>query len=216
MTLGDGIFRATVVIVLAGAVYQISVREKWTLVGKIVGVLILTGAIIGGGVWGWFSYRDRPYVVEEFAGIRLGMRPVDVTIAKGEASGEQDLSEGENKEKLRVVWIYRSDDSGPTVFVIFDGSKREEMVVTRICQRKGYRNLLGVDMYMSEKEVVQELGESSHERINDNQLSKWLSYERWNVAYLVQAGKVDTMCVTGRPFAPVLGESPSSDATGEP
>lgn len=215
MTLGDGIFWSTIVIVVAGAIYQISVRKKWRLIGQVLGVLILIGAVIGGSVWGWFRYENRPYAIQELDGIRLGMRPVDVTIAKGEASDELDLSEEEKKEELRRAWVYATDDSGPRIFVVFEGSARENMVVSRICQYRGYRNLLGVDMYTSEKEIVQRLGKPSHERINDSHVSKWLSYDRWNVAYLVQAGKVGSMCVTERPFVPVQRDSPSNEATGD-
>ena len=60
MTLGDGIFYSTVLLVLAGSVYFISVNGKWNpvgkvlkLAGKVIGALVLAGVAIIGAFMGY-------------------------------------------------------------------------------------------------------------------------------------------------------------------
>jgi len=40
MTIGDGIFYSTILLVLAGAIYAISVRGKWKEVGEVFSLLM--------------------------------------------------------------------------------------------------------------------------------------------------------------------------------
>lgn len=84
MTLGDGILWSTVLILTAAAIYQFSVRKLWNTVGKVSTVVVLIGAVVGGGFVGWNHYKLRPHIVNEIGELRLGMTPLEVTLAKGE------------------------------------------------------------------------------------------------------------------------------------
>ena len=89
MTLGDGIFWSTALILLAVASYQIFRHKKWKLVGKVFGALFLVGAVLGGGLWSWTVYQERPSPVQGLEGVRFGMTPAEVKVQKGEPTNEE-------------------------------------------------------------------------------------------------------------------------------
>lgn len=127
MTLGSGILWSTVIVLLAVTIYQVSVRNKWGTAGKAFGVLILLGAIIGGAAWGWYVYQDRPQVVTELGGIRLGMTQLDVKLLKGAPTSESEISEQEEEgARFRLGWSYgeSSQSTGGVLIVLFYGDTR--------------------------------------------------------------------------------------------
>jgi len=194
MTLGAGILWSTVLILTAAAVYQISVRKRWKTVGKAFGILILIGALIGGGVWGWIEYQDRPYVVEELGNVRLGMTPLEVKLAKGKPTTERNATEQEDSDKFKTNWIYGSGDT--YLWIVFYGKDPNGLKASIICKKGGYGKLLGLGKYNSEKDVVEKLGEPDHESISSDGLSKAISYTQWKVAYEITKGDISQLCIT--------------------
>jgi len=95
MTLGEGIFWSTVLILVTFFLYQVSVKKKWKTVGKVFTILVLVGALIGGGFWGWNVYELRPQIMGELDGVRLGMSPVEVKLVKGAPTTEGEVVEQE-------------------------------------------------------------------------------------------------------------------------
>ncbi len=112
MTIGDGIFWSTVLILLSAAIYQISIRKKWKLVGKMVALLLLFGVVGGAAIWGWYSYNNRPSPVAELNGIRLGMSPVEVKLVKGPPSNEQKATIDQQNKEFRLSWKFSSTQAG--------------------------------------------------------------------------------------------------------
>lgn len=204
MTLGDGILWSTVLILLAAAIYQISVRHKWKLVGITIGTLIASGGIIGAGVWAWAAYKDRPYVVEEYRDIKLGMRQVDVTLLKGAPdenhSGDVDYNEKSGTYSLVLIFDY-VNNGGSYLAVVFVGDSESSLVVNRVCRKGGYSDLLGFGPLDTELEVIKKLGEPSRVSIDSKGLSKWINYEQWNVVYEITEGNVDIRCMTKSPMS---------------
>jgi hypothetical protein len=89
MGIGAGILSSTVLILLAIAIYQISARKKWKTVAKVFGAFVLLLVVLGAGIWGWNAYKARPKVLTELAGLRLGMTPLEVKLAKGAPTNDQ-------------------------------------------------------------------------------------------------------------------------------
>src|SRR5262245_57158449 len=110
MTVGSGILWSTVLIVLAVGVYQVSVRRKWKIVGKIFGGLIFVAIVAGGGLWAWDRYENRPKVVELLDGVRLGMSPLDVKLAKGEPQNDATSKPEKNGAgEYKLQWVFQPD-----------------------------------------------------------------------------------------------------------
>lgn len=197
MTLGEGIFWSTVLILLAAAIYQISIRKKWKLVGKVFGILIVIGAVIGGGFWGWLTYQTRPVVVTELAGLRLGMSPVEVTLLKGEPNFKGDNTKDESATEYESHYFYFGEGHGKgMLFIEFTGENQAAVKVSEICHSYRFSKLLGISMNRSETEVIRKLGKPTHESIAADGLSKYISYEQWKVAYQISEGKVNMLCVS--------------------
>lgn len=196
MTLGDGIFWSTVVIVVAGAIYQISVRKRWKLAGRVVGVLILVGFVIGGGIWGWFEYQSRPYIVDQLGGVRLGMKPVQVKLAKGEPTNSHKDPIREEDGTYQMGWGFReSEYSDSMQLVIFFGDTAAELEVGIVCRFGGYGELLGISFGSPETHVIEVLGEPTHVSVASDGLMKQMSYARWQTSYRIRQGKVVALCI---------------------
>lgn len=202
MTLGDGILWSTVLALLAAGIYALSVRKKWKVFGKVLAVLILIGCLIGGGFWGYLEWQDRPYVVDEFESIRLGMRPVDVTILKGKP--QDDTNHAEKSEKgdyYTLSYMFDVDpDADGFLYVAFRGSTAEELAVRRVCRKGGYGDLLGFGEYSRETDIVDKLGKPTSVSIRDTGLAKFINYGQWNVAYQIQEGRARVLCMTTAPI----------------
>ena len=204
MTVGDGIFWSTVLILLATGVYVLSVKRQWKTFGKVLGVLTLAIAVIGGGVWGYVRWDSRPYVVEEYRDIKLGMSRVEATLIKGAPysglGGEiSEVEEGESEDRtlysLSLYFDYFDNGDNYVVAVLW-GTSEATLEVGRVCRVGGYADLLGFGPYSSEEQVIEKLGTPSSVSINSDGLSKWVNYDQWNVAYNIRAGNVGARCMT--------------------
>ena len=204
MTLGDGILWSTVIVVLAASIYQISIRNRWRTVGKAFGILVLAGILIGGALWGEYIYksRPRPYAVTELGGVRLGMTPLEVRVAKGapinKGNATLDLQED---SRFRMTWAFDivpiEELKGlPLLTVIFDARTQNDLKVSIVCERDGYRSLLGLSSGDTEEDMVEKVGLSTNESISEDGLSKLVSFKQWKVAYEVAKGQIGHVCVS--------------------
>jgi len=205
MTLGDGILWSTVLILTAAAIYQFSVRKLWNTVGKVSTVVVLIGAVVGGGFVGWNHYKLRPHIVNEIGELRLGMTPLEVTLAKGEPinsdSTEPFRPSIPSVHVWRMRWLYRPvgyDDA--LIFVAFGGETPDDLTTNIICQRGGYFSVLNNTLRNSEKDVVDWLGEPSNVNIAKDGLSKYISYEQWQVSYEIAKGNIRQICISNIPM----------------
>jgi hypothetical protein len=194
MTLGTGILLSTVLVLLAVAVHQVSVRNKWKVVGKIVGALIGMALLAGGGVWGWSRYQNRPKVVEVLSGVRLGMSPLDVKLAKG-APKSEDLATKE-KDEYRAGWVFNESDSGPSLLVLFYGSESTNLRVSIVCETDGYSTFFGLGRFSSEDAVIAKLGKPTRTSIAKDGLQKMISYEPYKVVFTIAKGAVTDICIS--------------------
>ena len=183
MTLGDGIFYSTALLVIAALLYFISINGKWMLVGKIAGGLVLAGLIYVGGFVAYDLYDNRPMpivAVTEYMGIELGAPRVDVTLAIGEPDSA-----------LRKTRLLVYDDF--TVSLTDEAPNR----VSSVCTRNYANNngLLGIAHNASEARLLDTLGPPSSESINSEGTSKILNFEALNANFRITAGRVNSICM---------------------
>lgn len=196
MTVGDGILWSTVLILFAAAIYHISIRKKWKVVGKTIGVFFVIGAMGTAAIWGYFTYKNRPTPATELNGVRLGMSPLEVKLAKGAPTTEQNAKDEKQDEKFTLSWQFRSDLGDESTVVIFYGVTADTMKVSIVCARGGYSTLLGLGRYSNEKDVIKKLGQPSAESISKDGLSKIISFKSFKVAYELTKGQITELCVT--------------------
>tara|TARA_R110000772_G_scaffold223546_1_gene334084 strand:- start:4627 stop:5265 length:639 start_codon:yes stop_codon:yes gene_type:complete len=198
MTLGDGIFWSTVLILLATGIYYLSAKKKWKIFGKMLGLLILVGVVISGGVWGWLKYQDRPQVTTTLGGISLGMEPVEVSLELGEPTNKIALNEVDDPRpgsEFGLTWIYASSGSSRLV-VRFYGSGSKNLTTAIICSSDIYAKVAGVGRYDSEEQVIERLGEPTNVSISPGGTSKWISYEKWLACFQIEKGRVTDVGLT--------------------
>lgn len=196
MTLGTGIFAATALVVFYLVARQVSSARRWRLVGKVVAVLLTILTMGVGAVWMWGRWADRPQPVDELAGIRLGMTPVEVKLAKGKpSSGDTDPAES-TKDDVTAYWTFGSDLD--YLGVEFLGRDSSSLRVTYICERDGHSGVLGLRSYSTEESVREALGKPTSVSIKKDALSQMLNYRTWNVAFELQEGRVRQVCVSNR------------------
>lgn len=200
MSLGEGILWSTILILLAAGIYLVTSRKKWKLVGKVFAVLVLIGAVIGGGIWGWASYRSRPVVVQELYGVRIGMTPLEIKLTKGKPHivFPDALTEPTEEQMQSLPWwvIKENPDSRDYLTVGFAKGGESDFYVDEICQRNSILHVLGFAEGDSESEVIDRLGEPSYISISADGLSKYISYERWKVTYEIEKGEVSAICIS--------------------
>ena len=213
MTVGDGILWSTVLLLLAVAAYQVSVRNKWKAAGKMVGVLLLVVVVVVGGSWGWNRYKDRPREVTELAGVRLGMSSVEVKLAKGAPQNEAEAKTEREGDEYSLLWYFKDGDYSPVVQVRFYGKTEDTLKASVVCDT-GASRLFGLATYSSERQVVEKLGPPTKTSIAENGLSKVVSFKPYKVAFAVEKGTVTEVCISQSgtvAYAREYKASPSQD-----
>lgn len=206
MTIGDGIFYSTILLVLAGSIYAISIKGAWKVVGKVFGVLVLAGMVVGGALVGYEQYQNRPQpapkpeelvAATEFMGIELGAPRVDVTLSKGAPEFEGLLTQAENNRFFQNIFY---ED-----FYVELAGEEDASLVSRVCTRDGVgmrHNLLGVRRYTSEDDLLALLGAPTLAIIFANGTAKRMIYEALNVSFIMRKRRVDQVCMVDP--APIL------------
>ena len=147
------------------------------------------------------AYQDkvmRSQVITELAGISLGMRPVDVTLAKGKASNSSEKPKiDESGTSLYWYFDYSTDNYWLTVD--FYGNDINSLEVNRICSNQPNRlNIKGISYleYEGEKELIRKLGKPTSVSISKDGTSKFISYLPNKVAFEFTRDKITEVCVS--------------------
>ncbi len=195
MTIGDGIFWSTVILVTFASIVLVTKKRRWGTFFKVLVIFVALGAVIGAGVWLYFKYENRPQVMSSLNGISLGMSEVDVTLQKGEPDqiDERDTT----PDGFRKILVYKGTSDSYTYAILRGG--KDSRVVTNICDKGGYGRVLGFGQYSSEMDVLEKLGEPSSVSVSEQGTEKILSYPQWNAAFKLAKGNITTVCVTNRP-----------------
>lgn len=194
MTVGEGIFWSTVLVLAFASVVLLTKHKRWRTFWKVVVVSLVLGAFVGVGVWLYLRHQDRPQVMDSLNGITLGMSEVEVTLAKGKPDQISELDTTE--DGFRKFLLYKGSQDDFT-YAIVRGPERA-MSVTDICDKGGYGKVLGFGDYTSEKRLVEKLGAPASTSINKEGTEKLLTYPQWNAAFEIAKGSVIKVCVTSR------------------
>ncbi|CAN0459617.1 unnamed protein product, partial [Discosporangium mesarthrocarpum] len=197
MTIGDGIFYSTVLLVVAGAIYFVSTKGRWKLFAKVVGSLIVIASLAAGGIWIYFNRPSPPdelLPVSRYMGVDLGSKRVDVTLAKGEPEDETDILTNPDTNRKRNGLRYGA------VFVELMGADIPD-TVTSVCTTQpdlygDDHELFGINHYTQTDTVLERLGPPTSESINSEGTIKAINYKNLNFTVLVSAGEVNMICTT--------------------
>ena len=188
MTLGDAFFWSTVLILFSLGIWQITKQRRWKSVGKVVLGLVLLNVVIGASYWSWNRYQERPIVMSELAGVRLGMTPVEVTLKLGKPEKKEEQSTGTGRE----MFFYFTDAE---TFVRFH-TEGSEMRAFMIGSSQNMRETIaGLGIHSFEDEVISKFGQPTSTSIHKDGLTKLLSYSQWNAAFEIQKGRVVRMII---------------------
>ncbi len=170
-------------------------RRRWNIAaGVFITILIIGG--ISALLLDW--YHKRPKVVTELGNVSLGMTLLEVKIALGNPNDESTDSDGST--------LFYSDYTGDLdYFIRLERGEDEERVVLA-CTESYYRDVLSLGRYDSEKEVLSKLGPPTNVSVRADGLAKFMSYERWKVAYAIEKGQVQMICVTSSGKASYMDE----------
>ena len=195
MTLGTGIVVSTCLVLAFIAIYLVSKHHKWKLVFKLLGGLIVIGAIAGVGIWFYLEQENKPKVATELAGIKLGMPLVDITLSKGKPDVTSDLEESEETDNFFTQTLEYKNSSDSTLYIYLNGMK-DSLKVFRICDFNSSSRVLDFNKYSYEEKIVEKLGNPSAVSIQADGNRKVISYPQWHAAFEIEKGKVITACVT--------------------
>lgn len=195
MTIGEGIFWSTVILVTFASIVLLTRYKRWRAFFKVLAILAWIGMTLGISVWLYFKYDNRPQIMSTLNDISLGMSEVDVTLQKGEPDKVSEL--GPSTDGYRKFLLYKGVSDSYT-YVTLKGQK-DSMVVTDICDEGGYGRVLGFGQYSSEEDIIEKLGKPSSASINEKGTEKILSYPEWNAAFELAQGTVTSVCVTNGP-----------------
>lgn len=195
MTVGDGIFWSTIILVTFASIVLLTKSKRWKTFLKVLTIFVASGVVVGVGIWGYSKYENRPKVMSSLNGIHLGMSEVDVTLKKGKPDQIAELDTA--PDGFRKLLVFKASNDSYT-YAILRGNK-DSMVITDICDKGGYGRVLDFGEYSSEMEVLEKLGEPSNVSINEKGTGKLLSYPQWNAAFEIEKGNIVEVCVTSRP-----------------
>lgn len=186
MTLGDAFFWSTVLILFSLGIRQITKQRRWKSVGKVVLGLVLIYVVIGASYWSWNRYQERPIVMSELAGVRLGMTPVEVTLKLGMPKKKEEKSIGTDRY---MVFHYTE------TYVWFKTEGSEMRVYRILCFGNVRETIAGLSIHSSEDEVISKFGQPTSTSINKAGLEKILSYGQWNAAFGIEKGRVSKIVI---------------------
>jgi hypothetical protein len=188
MSLGAGIFGSTILVLIALAVWRISVAHKWRTVGKVFGILFAIGCVTAGALYAYNVYADRPKPLDGIDGMKLGMSPLDVQLLRGVPVSKQDeVIAGE----ARTRWFYQNEKGELEYFLLF-GKPGLHIV----CRMGRFAGEFGLGYGTTEEDAIGKLGRPTNVSVNKEGLEKALSFSKYRVGLSFKQGQLTDLCVT--------------------
>ena len=198
MSIGDGIFWSTLLVLAFISILLISKNHKWMLIFKSLLAIMLIATIGAGVYFGYLYYQNMPKPIYELNNVRLGMSKIDVTLEKGEPDNIIDNRDEKNKNLdsggFPLIYIYRNQHYKNKETVIYFTYNNEVLSVDTICDYKNAK-ILGISKYTKEKTLYRKLGEPSNTSINKEGTEKTVSFDKYNFAAIISKGEVNYLCV---------------------
>lgn len=190
MSTGASLILIAIFSAIGFVVYKIHQKQKWKLVGKIIGGLFVLGLLIGAGTYAYYWYENLPYEATQLGKVSLDMTPVEVTLELGKP--DQDFTEDNGVRRFLYI------DYGSTYDYQIKFEKDSSGIerVTVACSEDYINDIFGLGVYDQESKIIQKLGEPTNTSVNKEGLLKFVSYSKWKVAFMIEKGAVKATCVT--------------------
>lgn len=121
--------------------------------------------------------------------VSLDMKEVDVILAYGR---KPDCSEQKDPDHKIIKFNGSNEACNNLVYLTKVG---DEFEVSMICS-SNYWAFNNIDDWTAEPGLIARLGSPSHTSINSDGTTKIVSFQRYNVAFEFESGKVINTCVT--------------------
>jgi len=188
MTTGESLLTIVIICGLIFGTYLITKKQKWRLVLKLFGVIILLSVVVASSIYAYNYYKNLPTEANSLAGLVLGMKEVDVTLKKGKPDTENTNDEG---IKLIKYQDYTGNDE-----IMISISPTEG--VTRVCSFKYSDEVFSLGKYDSYETIIKKLGEPPEKSINKAGTAMFVTYPQYNLAFGVSENEVELTCITAK------------------
>lgn len=188
MSTGSAIILSTILLIVSVGAWRISVAHRWGTVGKVLGVIVLLIAVIIGGIYAYQWYQERPKVVDNLSGIRIGMTEAEVVVEMG---SPDSVTNEKTHKILRYTKEYRYQ-YGRDILV----SNKSRKVET-ICEAGEFTDP-HLNSYVSESELIERFGEPDYTFIEPSGDYKTLSYPSYNLTFIIRSGNMSEVCLSNK------------------
>ncbi len=175
-------------------------RWNWTRILKWgVGLPLVGVALLAIGLWGYSIYEDRPTSQDSFEGLKLSSTPADVRFLKGEPIAKHSTDD-------RFVYDTHSGsaEAEDAVLIVQFREGRVRHIAYWAHERQIVNPyLLGFSIGSHYDEVIKQLGEPSHTSTSSDGLSRLLSFEKYQVFFEFERGKVRTYGIFDKSKGPM-------------
>jgi hypothetical protein len=170
-----------------------------TRTATIAAALVVFCLIVGVGIY-FVRHADQdrrpaPILIQQLAGVRLGMSPTDVTLSLGKpsaSSGTQTDTSGDT----HMTYVYtKARNQEYALNITFHGPDSLSTRAVVICEKGGFSNLLGFDKFSREEDVLRVLGSPFYSSVRSDGLEKTISYDAWNASFKISQDKVVAICI---------------------
>jgi outer membrane protein assembly factor BamE (lipoprotein component of BamABCDE complex) len=170
-----------------------------TRTATIAAALAVFGLISGVGIYylgrADEDRRPAPELIQQLAGVRLGMSPTDVTLSLGKPSASSTTEFGASGD-AHLTYVYTKKHNTEYVLnVTFHGTDSLSTRAVVICEKGGFSNLLGFDKFSREEDVLRVLGTPIYSSVRSDGLERAISYDAWNASFKIAQGKVVAICI---------------------
>ncbi len=192
MSLGIAIFLSSVI--LGIIILFISTKDRWNWKKIILWpALVLVGLsiLLGAGYYIIQSISNRPEPQTSFLNISLDSTKGDIKFLKGEP--DKGSNDG--------IWFYsKGKEETSSFFIIFKDNK------IRVIGYDGkyFRSpsFQGVSIGASYDEIINKFGQPSYVSISEDELSRILSYDRYNIFFGLEENKVFSFGIYNKSLGP--------------
>lgn len=169
------------VILISLVILLTRAKEKGAWENKVVqGALYIISflALIALGIWAFNTYKVRPHAQTEFYKIKLSHKKADVKFIKGNPHKEKDS-----------LWAYKDKyDKGLSLLIGYHEQDVRFVSYSGECTHCENISDIGIDN--TYESVLDKFGEPSKISYSQDQLLRLLSFEQYNVFFLLKTNRV--------------------------
>lgn len=194
MITGEGIFYATVLILLVACFKHLSKTKRLKLIGKFMGGFVILCFIVGFSIYSYNLYQNRLVQQNSLFGVSLKMKLIDVRLVLGEP--EKKLENKNSKNEDILIYFYKTYSWGEIDKYIKFKKQESYWYVYAICDLNPNGKIYDLFTFTEESEVVKKLGEPTSHSVNQDGLRKFLTFKYLNIAIEIEKNNITTLCLT--------------------